>query len=455
MADPLRGSITLELLIAFGILTISLSAAVLVQDAGSARTVQADAETLAIARSIIVGGNADTTEERNGVVYAATRSVTHGTRCMRKVSASVRPASWTHIAPLALVSYEADLEESGRLGGDCEPASSAEFDALKPAETFSFAASVTAMDAVGDTFYLGLSEEPYFLIYDDGWEEPSFSLPAAVNDIDAVHLGEERYVFATLATSTGQLAVIDVSQEPELIGVRSLHGVTTQTNAGHGGQVHYYDERLYVSNGYIIGAQPELHIFNAEYPSWIIELGVGTNINTTIRDLQVRGGLLYAATAHEDKELAVYDVSNAFSVPVAPVAVSDFGSDGGGDGGKSLALRGDLLYFGRASNVDGPELYIFDVSDLSAPLEPIGSGEVPQKDVSQIILDGNRAFLSAAFSATPSTRRIELWDIEDVEQPERIDQYAFPSMTAAGLELVSGRLWVAKGSEPALTVFAP
>ncbi len=214
-----------------------------------------------------------------------------------------------------------------------------------------------------------------------------------------------------------------------------------------------------MTNGYIIGVQPELHVFNAANPDWIYELGTGTNINTTIRDLQVRyeddKRILYAAAAHEDKELALFDVTHDFSISETPVAVADFGSDRGGDGGKSVALRGDFLYFGRASNVNGPEFYVFDVSEHTQTLVPIGSGEVPQKDVAQILLDGDRAFLSASFSATPSTRRIELWDIQDPENPARIDQHAFPGITTVGLELADGQLWAAKETDPTLTIFAP
>ncbi len=239
-----RGSITLELLIAFGVLALTLSALMLVQDASSARSIRADADALAIARKLL--GQVRTGDEtRNGLTYTVDSSTQHISACVRLFAVSVQLKNAMHIFPLTLASYEMDLEESDWLGNDCSLPTFVPFDHLESRMSYAFPdTSVTAMDMVGEVIYLGLQEEPYFLVYDGGWIEPEFSLPDAVTDIDAIHSEGGRYVFATLATSTaGQLAVID-ADEMELVGIHRLNGVTSLTSAGHGDQVYYYDDRL-------------------------------------------------------------------------------------------------------------------------------------------------------------------------------------------------------------------
>jgi hypothetical protein len=299
------------------------------------------------------------------------------------------------------------------LGGDCDIfPPSASWSRIAPVVSHPFQS--TAVDVLGNYVYVGLTSAPYFAIKKiesgDGVAfNNNFVLPAMPNALDAALVGGHPYVFAALATSTGQFAVINASdpQNPTVV-TRSLAGIKTEGADPAAYHVTYFDEHAYVTIRYVIGPQAELHIFDVSHPESAIELGTA-NLETTVNAMVLRhmgsSTLLYAATTHDSKELAVYDVTHPGNVSPTPVVLVDLP---GSQDGESLAIASSRLYFGRASNTAGPELYVFDISSMTPVL--VGSAEVASKDITGIALSGSLAFIAATASGV-STRVLEVWDV--------------------------------------------
>lgn len=477
-ARTVRGSITLEILIAFAIFSIVLFSVILLLWGSNATALADEREEVAFARnalhdariaagtdfSSVVASAGDVTYD--GIAYHRTVSVTDFTPCLKSVTA-IATATDSVGDGVSLSAWFADTLGMLELGNDCDasaPTGSWTTTNVFASDTAT-GVQATAVDTLSEYAYVGTAQLPYLLTANTkGVAEGTaggllttyangFALTSAPNALDATAVRnprgtERRYVFAAISAATNQLAVIDVTdpKNPVLAAARTLANVDATGSFPQGWRLYYYDNRLYMVTRETKGA--ELHVFDVANPSSPVELGSGTAIDITMNDLVVRtritGGVskryLYAATARDAGEVAVYDVTN-------PVSITEVMADRidlpGSQDGQSVALIGTKLYVGRQSAPSGPDLYMYDASNPATGLPLLGSVDIGT-GVTSIRVENRLAYLGTV----KANKQIQVWDVGDASAMKFLSSYAVPGLADRGLDYDSDIVFAVSTNAP-------
>jgi|GEM_PF-7016726 len=457
-----KGSITLELIIAFAVASLVLTSVILLLGSNDALAFEREFTERSIAEELIDDARAASTTDfasfastastsiQDHIPYRASLAAQSITPCVLGLAAAATSTGRVGDG-VGFSAWLADTALAHSLGGDCEyQAATSSWSGFVAQNSIPLAAA--CLDALNGYEYLGLSASPYFAIVKDGARVAftnGFALLAMPHSLDAALINGQPYAFAALASSTAQLGVISVRdpQAPVLEASLRLNGITATGTDAEAYHVTYFDNSAYLSTRYIIGAQPELHIVDVNEPSHPFEVG-SANIDTTINGMALRARLvgqitriyLYAATTYDTRELAVYDVTNPSGVSL----VSSVDLPGTQDG-DSIAIQGNTLYLGRASNTAGPELYAFDISSSTATPRLIGSAEISSKDTTALAPMGSVLFLGATNDGA-SNRMLEAWDISDPAHMSLRGVLKVPGLVLAGIEYAAGQVFVLDAS---------
>lgn len=459
----MKGSSTLEILIAFAILTLSLTALISVVFGNRSVTLDTEANTDALyaaqqaleyqravaASDYLAASSTDGITTINNFDYPTTVTVEDLTPCKKQVTSSI---DWSN-SPLRpqkveLSTFLTDIIGALMLGGDCFLEASDKLwdnpqrfasDKLDPGKT-------TSIDVLDRIAYLGMDKAPYlaiadtadaslgqtdglFVEFDNGFNNNGKVL-SEIRDIDVFEVDGGLYALVATASSTAPFAIIDVTDinNPVLVAKRSLNGVNPAGSQPFGYRVYYYDLHAYIVTRETDG--PELHIFDVSDPSNPTELG-SEELNTTTNDFLVRDGIAYFADESDARgELLAYDVSDPSAVDEIAGARTNLSGD---ENGASLALIGNKLYFGRETVAGGPELYVFDVSDtptVSGGLPSLGTPQEIGSDVLSIAIAGKFAFL-----ATSKTKEeFQVWRVSNASVFTLVKRYNFGNIVAGGLD---------------------
>lgn len=441
---------TIELLIAFALFaSLASSLLMLSRTAQDARAALADSLMLAGIASREVAAFAA------GIAgYAAVASTTESGASLASRSYAVSPCldaflviARKDLQSVARIARTNDAAASRARGGDCAYAEPVTDEGLTSDLSIEGEDGV-ALDVLGDYAVIGLASPPYAQIIDlerdaNVTPENAFVLYAPVNAVDLVLIADEggmrRYAFLALATTSRQFAVIDVTdaRNPLLVASSSLPGVDPAGSFPQAFRLRYYDGTVYVAARETAG--PELHAFDVSDPRHPVHLGSAA-INITLNDMDIRAEdskrFLYAASARDSSELAVFDVTDP--VRMTEVAARRVDLPGAQDG-RSVAILGDRAYLGRSSNTGGPEFVVLDIS-ASMPTV-VGSGEV-STHVTGIYPVGETAFLAATPDGRTG-RRIEVWSTKDAT-PARASSYALPSLAPRGIDYDGASLYATR-----------
>lgn len=265
----------------------------------------------------------------------------------------------------------------------------------------------------------------------------------AIDTIEDLSTGR-KYAFVAVATTTKQLAVFDVTDpnNPELKNQATLLNVDQFGSYPEGYRLFAYGNRLYITTRETSGN--EFHIFDITTPTLPNEIGSGYELNRTVNDLVVReqkvGGILkryvFLASDSDIKELAVLDVTSDSISEVSSVNLSGIYD------GMSIYVIGHKAFFGRKSNPTGPELFVFDIYDPSNLVE-IGSAEV-SADVTTIKVSGKFLY---AFTNKPN-EEFQVWDSDytkwnpSILNSGRLQKKSFPNLSLLGLDIESDWLYL-------------
>lgn len=435
-----KGSSTLELLLAFAILTITLTALVSVFFGNQSVTVDTQTSTEALARAsrelekehVLASSNylsassTSSTETFGGITYLLSMLVQDLTPCKKVATSTV---SWNlgTLRPLSisLTTYLTDTQGTLSVGGDCfsnPPVSGWSSPTRFASEKISSTNPTTAFDVLNRIVYFGIDKAPFLAIADTNTAilnqngglvltyTNGFSTTNQINSLDAiswtdpVNGNSKKYLYAAMDTSSNQLKVFDVTTKiaPALVATRNLSCVSGANPEGW--FVSVYGARLYLTTRYTSG--PELHIFDISTPSSPVELTTNnsgaacpTNLGYELGDTteqflireQVIGGvskkLMYLVTDEIDKEIRVLDVT----IPTNITEVRSVDLPGTEDGASIYAV-GSKLYVGRLSAAD-KEFYIYDISNPSISMNLLGSKEIGNP-VNTIRVAGSFAFLA-------------------------------------------------------------
>ena len=447
-----RGGSTLEVLIAFAVLMISITTTIVVAFGNQSNSVDTETNNEALykaqglleeARALSRANFADvetatSTEMSGALLYDKELTVLDISECKKQATSTVMWATTTpRTQKIELTTYLTSTDAFFALGGDC-PLDAPE-DGWNPPVVFADdtinPGDFSSLDVVNKIVYLGSDSDnannQHFYIADartatlgqsgglmvvfaNSFNDDGETINE-INDIDVFKdfATSKVYAFIAMASTTAQFAVLDVTDinNPELVAKRRLSGITGSGPTAWGWRIYYYDKKVYITAREVGG--PELHVFDVSDPTSPSEVG-SKQLNTTANDLVVRDGIGYFATETDLRgELLVYNVSNPASITEIAGAGWNFGGD---EDGRSLFLLGNKLYFGRDKTSSGPEFYILDASNPLTAVGglPIFGGSDPNKEINANVTDirvaGRFAFLA---SHSGGSRGFYVWDISN------------------------------------------
>jgi hypothetical protein len=487
----MRGFSTIELIVAFAILTLVMGGVLLADFSSTYWLVASRTSSEALfkataslealranskqdfygAVSSDPTADADAQCQAGGMCYFLQSAIIDISACAKYAEAS---ASWQvpgyATSTVSLPTMLADTAAARALGGDClllPPAGS--WTGIAPGQSGIFSPGMpTSVDALAGTAYVSANQSPYLRIYKSGFltYSNSFSASDPLNAVDAARDTEtgKVYVFAAVASTTGQLMVIDVTdpQAPAELVRKPLAGVSPTGSSPQGWRLFYYDRTIYIVARNTAG--PELHIFDVSNPAMPVEMGSGLNLGTSAYGIAVRdeiaGGVrkrfAYLATTLDSGEVMVVDVTNSQTPAVAATLDLDDAGCGLSDkpDGTSLFLSGKLLYVGRSHSTGScttlPDLYALDISDPTHP-KAAASG-VAGGGILGMRVSGGHLFAYVSTQANPTDtalfdidgdmliaaqhagNTVQVWNAD----PARFARVASRAVASAQLQLFTG-----------------
>lgn len=441
-----KGGSTLEILIAFAILTLALSATAMVifGNQYAALAAQLNQEALYKAQGMLEEARATSrfdinlvvastsTDTSGSLVYTKMLSVSQIDLYLKQVTSTV---SWSQHGRVLSVSLSTILGDSTNVqgGSTCSSVLTGNWNNPQLGTPIAVGSSVDGNPVTGLTvfnkkIYITTSNthghNDDFYIYDTSVmpESPTYlsSMDANIvtpglNAVAFASTTEGAFAYVANANtpnwstcnakaSCAQVQVISVNNPSSLSVIKNIKIPATSTPfvTGSGGQG--IGNTVTYKNGYLyIGltktqSGPEFVIYDVgagagspTNPKYVGSYAVGRGVNTIV----VARGFAYLATNDNVREVLVLDVHT----PSSPVAVGLFNAPGslGFGAGYSLSLIGNTLYLGRNYVSNAPELFVLNVSTPASVLPAIASVDVgissdPQS-INGIVIRSTLAFL--------------------------------------------------------------
>jgi len=389
-----QGSATLEILIAFTVLALSLGAVILMSFSNQTIAIDNETNIEAITKSqeLIEKARADAREDFN-LVNPVTSTETSGSLTYtknlaveqvglfsKKVTSTIswqRPGRTLSIVLSTLLTNPQSVVG----GGTCSSVLSGDW--KNPVMTYyefgkdllgdpSSGFPIGGIDVFDKKLYVVVNNSngnnfPNFFQFDLTNPSSPVLVPPGIDTDTSVKTGlngvvvagNYAYVAKGLGPSSGQLQVIDISVNPMVVKkTYKVPGVTGSGGQAVGKSIFYYDGYIYLgltktSTG------PELNIIDVSNPLNPTKVG-GYSVSNDLNAIFVKDHYAYVASPNAEN-LIILDVSD----PSSPVRVG--GSSGltvGGNNGKSVFSVGHTLYLGRTFG--SKEFYIFDAMNPSS-----------------------------------------------------------------------------------------
>ena len=403
------GIATMEILLAMVILTLALTAVILVLFGGQSVTTdaQTNQEALYIAqediedvRSQSRGSVSDfnsitSTPVTSEDIYDKQILVSDISQCTKRVTSNVnwdleqRPQA-VSLATI-LTSVDAVIEVGGFCGPDSEPVSewwypntfvSVDLKDFGGPNNGTSATSIDLINRDGNK-YVVLGTKHSTTGTHDVWifdvtscvfdDDPANCIPTlagsgnasntsdGLNDIDSI----SNFAFAANNENQGQFFAVDLSDlsDPVVAASTSLPGVDSNGSYPQGRKVFYFNDRVYVGINETAGS--EFHVYDVSDPANPAHLGE-LELTHNVHDIIVRGDYAYLATSDNSGEVMVIDISDPSSMIHPDISGMKFNAPGNYDG-NALYLLGSKLYLGRDGNYNDPDIHNFFILDISNP----------------------------------------------------------------------------------------
>lgn len=303
------------------------------------------------------------------------------------------------------------------------------------------------------------------------------SNPSSPYIVSKIHTGNglvalrvtERYAFAANRSVNGQLQIIDISNpaEPE---VKVNFKIPVPPDVEAVSCTDGYGKSIFLKNNVVyLGLNktdkcPEFNIIDISDPLNPEYLG-GWEADTSINDIYVRDNVAYLATpwakdSSDLKEnLSILDISNPANINPENYFTA---IDATIQSGESLFFDGNTLYFGRSyggKKADGKkELFILDVSDPFKYPIPSESKKIEAGGIFSSILRGKYLFVMARVDEEkdPNTE-LQIWDVSD---PANIPDKPYAAIkvvqgSTGGMDCEGNLIYIAQRSQFALQIIGP
>lgn len=489
-AQKNRGFITIELLIAVGIVALSMSAILLVSfggqtaglDVGLTRygfhsTVSNIEEDIA---SALTGWTSFADASEDDGFYAYQRTVTPYSPCTTLLNGSMDWSSEKERAQnIGVETLIANPEIAQALGGDCDPFPPGEgwespdsYDIDDPIFSGSQGTDIDAIERPDAPYAIVTTEKQpgkatlWMIDVTDLDLDPlptyTYTTAADLFAIDAT----DDYAFVAGASTTGQFQfqVVDIADPAEVGLLLAAQRPLPEADTGVGRSIAYRSGRVYLGTQYLpCPACPstqnnEFHIFDVTTPAsptWLGSYDVNRNVNAIATD----GTYAYLAVGASSggPEVRVYDVSD----PANVTPIGSFNASGD-ESGTALFLAGSRLYLGRENTPSGrSDFYVIDISNPALPVE-LGSVRLNisnpnDSKVVGIVVKGNLAYISTT-DTTPANGGgpFLIYDVSDpLNMFSTISCPLNYSEKAAGLDVLGDYAYIANESNDAFRVIYP
>lgn len=485
---------TLEILIAFAILTLSMTAIIMVVFGNQSVAVdtQTNVEALGKAQALLEEARSLSRQNFSAVVtatstwtppgnltYNVTTSVADITQCKKQATSTVAWKEGGRTLTISLTTYLGDMAGLLALGGDCDLTPPNGWTKPRLFDSFKFnPGQPVSLDVLTQVAYVSDDKNKLNIVDTSvgslGYSGPFLSVfdaTSTLNDLDAAKWRdpstgiEKRYVYAARGHSScnsgdthEQLEIIDVTTPATPIYKRSMTLAGTAGSCPGGWRVFYYDNRVYITSRETGGN--EFHVFDVTNPLLPIEMSSGFQLNGTANDLAVTGvtingiarRVVFLATDRSTKEVMVLDVTTP-SIPRL-VTTIDLGTT---NNALSIYLYGGRLYVGRQKTSGAPELFVYNViysadglGNLTVTLNQIGSGTEINADVKSMRISGQLAFLATSLA----NDEFQVWNISNPVLVTRVDTspISLPNKIVGGMDYESPYIYVGSQATDPLQV---
>lgn len=487
-----EGFSTLEMLIAFAVITLSITAVILVSFGNQSVAIDTDIanEALYLAEleleeafatssasaADFISLSSTTIPAVSGEIFDRNLTVVDISPCVKRVTSEVAWQTGLRNLSTALTSIFISQEISEALSGDCiteesntpwkNPATFGSED-LVPGGNQGTDIDVVTLDGQRIAF---LTSKTGAGPKSDLWafDVTDASTPIPLDDVD-VDLGPGvglnsldvagEYVYAVGNNPDEQLQIFRFNPLPfpgnfSFVATSTLNGVDPGGSFPEGQSVYFLNDRLYVGTHETAG--PEFHVFDVSNPANPNHLG-SLELNHNVHEIVVRGDYAYIASSGNGCELIVVNISdpgnpsvmtNPCPSTVSPGDPNIFDAAGSHDG-MSLFLSGNKLYLGRKTSGADHDLYVLNISDLNNIIS-LGSQDLgfnPSSAVEAIVVIGNLAFLGTS----DVNEEFQVWNIGEPTNIFRCSFFNFPA-TIAGLDFDGNLVFAGVRSNDALHV---
>lgn len=449
-----KGQSIVEVLVAIGVITISISAVITVAFGNQSAILDAKNrnQALQIAKSNLEENRAigksdfislDSNSETEGIYLKeiiVENLAPHKKSILSRVSWDAQSISKNvEIATIVTDPEEAQNQGGdtggGGLTGDWQNPQTLGSINLGPGN------SATGLDVINKIVYLSASasaaEKVDFFVIDatDG-QNPiitaSINTGPTLNDVDA----SAGYAYVANNDIAAQLQVIDVSDinNPQLITSFQLPGVIDPNGVGK--TIFYYDSKVFIGTPNL-ELSPEFYAIDVSNPSSPTLLG-SKEIGGDVNSIYVANNTAYISTSLDTEELKILDIENPSSI----AEIGSYNGDGTNDGNATYVVDNDL-FLGRL--LGGDEFKILDIENPGA-IEEIGELSV-STDINGIVVRDELAFMGT----NDANNELKIWNISDPSNIVLWSSLNFPQIITS-LDYEDNRVYAAVRSNDGLRI---
>ena len=379
-----RGLATLEILIAFAVLSLTLTAMVAVAFSNQSISVdtQNNSEALALARAQLEDARAAAKADFFSLLPSAgthpSGPLTYGTSVVYSDVApfakqATSTITWTTGGrSLSLVLSTILTDPLGALSGDtCNPTLAGDWTTPAGPQNGSNLGygyydypspdGTSGIDAAGGRAYVttdpsSASKPDFYIIGVNNPNPPGSVLPLLGMFNTTYGLTDVRvsgkYAYTAADTALYQLIILNKA-DPQHIFIVGKKRVTPVGDSAIGNAV-FYDYKTRVAYiGTTLSSGKEFHIIDVSDPAAPVELGPGFEVGAQVNQILIDGTIAYLATASASQVMKL-DVSDPNHIQ----QLATFPDDSAGLlSGQSWLLSGNMLYFGRSGGGGYSELH--------------------------------------------------------------------------------------------------
>lgn len=465
------GMSTLEILIAFAVITLCIGAVILLTFGNQSIAVSLNTQSEAISKAQEVLETARATSRKNynqvedcddatttpcsgetNSFYNRKLLISSATQCAKNVKSSASFSMNDQILTTDLVTHLIDTVTAVALGGDCPsvpPRDWSNPEQLTSADTIPTDLKATGIDVKNKIVYMSTdpssATDPDFFIFDasSASETSAPVLTASINTgpgLSSIDVAGS-YAYVSNDSKNGQLQIIDVSDINNPILKTTMNVVPGGTDINTvGTKVFYYNKKIYL--GLKKNIYAEFYVIDVENPLSPTLTG-GYELNASVNSINVKDDYAYIANPNAE-EITVVNINENSSKFMQ--RVDGFDAPGGSGNGKSIRIIGNKLYLGRT--VGNIEFYILDITDPKNP-SILGSNNV-NSSINDLVVAGDYAYLATGESGS----EFQILDISDDINPVLLEKYNYTE-NSTGIDYEDNLIYISNENADALIIIKP